>query len=206
MDDATLRYLIPKKMKIPGVPYVIDKASILEITNRLLDGDMTESLKDAFEVYVDACMTYSLRRDTVKSAPATPIYADTLFQSKRLTTFVKRKNNVMALYDRAKNLQTGQVCTWSLAEENVLREPRLVAPAEIVEPKKSDQSNSNERPRRDMEKPTKQKRVRTRIVLDDRLGCETPQTPVRPFHAVELEAQPNRMAFERRNYRGLETV
>ena len=206
MDDATLRYLIPKKIKIPGVPYVIDKTCVQDLTTRLLNGDVPESLKDPFEAYVDACMTYNMRRESVSSAPSTPLFADTLCAPKRLTAFVKRKNNVLALYDRAKNLQEGQVCAGASTNPNVLCETGPGLTKVHVESKTPDKSHKGDRPQGHLERAPKEKRVRSRIVLDDRVGSAPSQTPVRPFYAVELDAQPQRMAFERRNYRGLETV
>ena len=62
MDDATRRYLLPKKVQPLGVPYTIDKAKILDLTKQMFDTPLTGTLQHAFESYVAECMNHIAAR------------------------------------------------------------------------------------------------------------------------------------------------
>ena len=95
MDDATRRYLISPRIQTLRVPYVVDKAQVLEITAQLLDrNDLTGTLREAFDAYVGACMEYNMQRVQPPTIPA-PIPCDSLLlPPKRLSTFVVRRKNL----------------------------------------------------------------------------------------------------------------
>jgi len=90
MDEATRKYLIPKKLiKLP-VPFTVDKETVMEITSQLLDrNDLTGELREAFDAYIGACMEYNNQRHTV--VPATILaYDSILLPPKTISAFVKR--------------------------------------------------------------------------------------------------------------------
>jgi hypothetical protein len=97
MDDATRRYLIRPRIQSLRVPYVVDKAQVLDITSQLLDrNDLTGTLRDAFDAYVGACMEYNMQRVQPPALPP-PIPCDNLLlPPKKLSTFVVRKKTVFS--------------------------------------------------------------------------------------------------------------
>ena len=101
MDDATRRYLISPRIQTLRVPYVVDKAQVLEITSQLLDrNDLTGTLREAFDAYVGACMEYNMQRVVPPSTPA-PIPCDNfLLPPKKLSTFVVRKKNLHLVHEK----------------------------------------------------------------------------------------------------------
>ena len=96
MDDATRRYLIRPGLKTPAVPYVIDHARILALTAQLMDHKLEGSIQDAFDAYVNACMTYLYNREFEQVgrpvAPVTP-YDNLLLPPKNIQAFVIRKKH-----------------------------------------------------------------------------------------------------------------
>ena len=94
MDDATRQYLINPRIRSLRVPYIIDKAQVLDITSKLLDrNDLTGALRDSFDAYVGACMEYNMQRITIPQVTVIPYTCDNLLlPPKRLDKFVIRKN------------------------------------------------------------------------------------------------------------------
>ena len=92
MDAATRQYLISPRIRTPGVPYVVDKAQVLEITSQLLDrNDLTGALRDAFDAYVGACMEYNMQRVTPQHSAPVIACDNLLLPPKKLSAFVIRK-------------------------------------------------------------------------------------------------------------------
>jgi hypothetical protein len=96
MDDATRRYLLPKRVQPLGVPYTIDKAKILDLTKQMFDTPLTGTLQHAFESYVAECMNHIAARaydEQFKPPPTQQTSHDKLMlpSSKNLDFFVVRK-------------------------------------------------------------------------------------------------------------------
>jgi hypothetical protein len=67
MDDATLNYLVPKRMNYskPKQFDIAYKDKIIELTNLLMTTKMSGGLQEAFENYVSECISHFKQQDTV---------------------------------------------------------------------------------------------------------------------------------------------
>lgn len=93
MDEATLKYLISKRVSYEKPKQTFDPAykdRILELTTRLMSERMTGDLQEAFDAYVSECMAFLNRKDVV--VPAIPyLECDKLMHPKKI--------NIGKMYD-----------------------------------------------------------------------------------------------------------
>jgi hypothetical protein len=96
MDDATIQFLIKKRIHVGDKKNVLDpkyKDKILELTKQMMDEPFTGSIKTAFDTYISECMTHLTRiEEPVREDPPQSIHDSLLYPSKKVTTMVKKKS------------------------------------------------------------------------------------------------------------------
>ena len=96
MDDATIRFLIQKRIhvgekKIPLEP--LYKEKIVELTKQMMEEPFTGSIQIAFDTYISECMSHLKRiEEPEKEDPPQNIHDSLLYPAKKVTTIVKKKN------------------------------------------------------------------------------------------------------------------
>jgi hypothetical protein len=95
MDDATIRFLVQKRIHvgekiIPFEPAYKEK--ILELTKQMLEEPFTGSIQMAFDTYLSECMSHLKRIDEpIREDPPQSIHDTLLYPAKKVTTMVKKK-------------------------------------------------------------------------------------------------------------------
>ena len=93
MDDATLKYLINKRVSYEKPKHTFDisyKDSVLELTTRLMSERMTGDIQDAFDLYISECIAFLSRKEVV------PIDVPSLECDKLMHP---KKINICKIYD-----------------------------------------------------------------------------------------------------------
>jgi hypothetical protein len=92
MDDATYKYLIQKRIHYekPKMDVAPFKSQVLELTSKLFDHKMSNSLQSAFDNYVAECV-YHLTEKKEEIVPQTPLPADSLmYKPKKVNVFLRK--------------------------------------------------------------------------------------------------------------------
>ena len=99
MDDATMRYLIQRRIDYtkPKEPFdPIYRSRILEMTQQMMDEPRSGAVRDAFEVYVSECIAHFKRQDmTVVEIPV--MECDKMLYPKKLKL---KQNNIRQMYEK----------------------------------------------------------------------------------------------------------
>ena len=100
MDDATLRFLIQKRIqamnkKIPFEPEYKEK--IIELTRQMMEDPFPGSIQNAFDTYVSECMNhFKSIENTIAVDPPKSIH-DSLLYPKKINQFTKKGNEIIFL-------------------------------------------------------------------------------------------------------------
>jgi len=96
MDDATIRYLIPKRIQVSGKKNQFDpsyKKKIMDLTAQMMEEPFQGSIQIAFDNYISECMSHLKRiEEPIRDDPPKNIHDPILYPSKKVTTMVKKKN------------------------------------------------------------------------------------------------------------------
>jgi len=96
MDDATIQFLIQKRIQIRDKKNPLDpdyKEKIMELTKQMMDEPFTGSIKIAFDTYISECMSHLKRiEEPTREDPPQNIHDALLYPAKKVTTMVKKKS------------------------------------------------------------------------------------------------------------------
>jgi hypothetical protein len=96
MDDATIQFLIKKRIQVEDKKIPLDpnyKEKVLKLTKQMMEEPFTGSIKTAFDTYISECMTHLTRiEEPVREDPPQNIHDSLLYPSKKVTTMVKKKS------------------------------------------------------------------------------------------------------------------
>jgi hypothetical protein len=96
MDDATIRFLVQKRIHVgeKKIPFeAAYKEKILELTKQMLEEPFTGSIQIAFDTYLSECMSHLKRiEEPIREDPPQSIHDAILYPSKKVTTMVKKKS------------------------------------------------------------------------------------------------------------------
>jgi hypothetical protein len=100
MDDATLRFLIEKRIKVMNKKIPLEpiyKEKIIELTNQMMEDPFSGSIQIAFDNYISECMTHfkNLEKTVIIEPPKT--IHDTLLYPKKINQFTKKGNEIIFL-------------------------------------------------------------------------------------------------------------
>ena len=101
MDDATMRYLVQRRIEYAKPKESFDpiyRPRILDMTQQLMDQPLTGAVRDAFEVYVSECIAHFKRQDmAIVDIPA--LECDkTLYKKLKLKL---KQNNIRQMYEKS---------------------------------------------------------------------------------------------------------
>jgi hypothetical protein len=96
MDDATIRFLIQKRIHVGEKKMPLDplyKEKILELTKQMLEEPFTGSIQMAFDTYISECMSHLKRiEEPEREEPPQNVHDALLYPAKKVTTMVKKKS------------------------------------------------------------------------------------------------------------------
>lgn len=100
MDDATMRYLVQRRIEYAKPKELFDpiyRPRILEMTQQLMDQPMTGAVRDAFEVYVSECIVHFKRQD-MAPVEIPMLECDKMLYPKKLKL---KQNNIRQMYEKS---------------------------------------------------------------------------------------------------------
>ena len=96
MDDATIQFLIKKRIEIGDKKIPLDpdyKEKVIKLTKQMMEEPFTGSIKTAFDNYISECMIHLTRiEEPVREDPPQTIHDSLLYPLKKVTTMVKKKS------------------------------------------------------------------------------------------------------------------
>ena len=96
MDDATIQFLIQKRIQVGDKKIPLDpsyKEKIVELTKQMMKEPFTGSIQTAFDTYISECMSHLKRiEEPDREDPPQSIHDSLLYPSKKVTTMVKKKS------------------------------------------------------------------------------------------------------------------
>jgi len=105
MDDATIRFLIQKRIHVGEKRIPLDplyKERILELTKQMMEEPFTGSIQMAFDTYISECMSHLKRiEEPEREEPPQSIHDALLYPAKKVSTMVKKKS----IFSRGEPLQ-----------------------------------------------------------------------------------------------------
>jgi len=96
MDDATIRFLIQKRIQVTDKKIPLDPAykdKIIELTKQMMEDPFTGSIQTAFDTYISECMSHLKRiEEPTRKEPPQTIHDKILYPPKKVNTFLKKKS------------------------------------------------------------------------------------------------------------------
>jgi hypothetical protein len=103
MDDATMHYLVKRRIEYTPAKQPLDKAykeKIIKLTKQLMETKLEGAIQDAFDNYVSECMTHFNRLEKKEVIIPPVLECDKImYPPKKIETFVKQKN-INILYEK----------------------------------------------------------------------------------------------------------
>jgi len=96
MDDATIRFLVQKRIHVGEKKIPLDplyKEKIIELTKQMMEEPFAGSIQIAFDTYISECMSHLKRiEEPEREDPPQSVHDALLYPAKKVTTIVKKKN------------------------------------------------------------------------------------------------------------------